>query len=250
MTKAKILDLHNIQAVLLDLDDTILNDNGLSEKTWRSACDKYAPLVGSLSGEELYAAVRQVTVSFWSDPENHRRGRLNLKAARRYIVSQAFANLGLENSRVAQDLADTFTAEKEQSITLMPGALKTLQYLKDCGLALGLITNGAGEMQRWKIEKFGLAPFFDCILIEGEFGAGKPDKSIFAAALERLKITPAESCMVGDDLERDILGAKSLGIFSIWVNSNGKKIPATSPVQPDRIIPNLASLLPGNEAGA
>ena len=208
MKGTSTLDLHNIRAILLDMDDTIITDNGLSEKSWRAACDRYAHLTGKTS-EELYAAIHQVAAAFWGDPENHRRGRLDLRGARRHIVSQAFMNLGIDNRQTAWDLADTFTAEKEQSITLVPGAMDTMRYFKSRGLKLGLVTNGASDMQRWKINKFGLGPLFDSILIEGEFGAGKPDKSIFMAALERLGTSPGEAWMVGDDLERDICGAKA-----------------------------------------
>lgn len=54
---------------------------------------------------------------------------------------------------------------------------------------------------------------FDYILIEGEFGAGKPDKSVFIHVLEKLDVAPQESWMIGDNLEHDMSGAQRVGIM-------------------------------------
>ena len=73
---------------------------------------------------------------------------------------------------MANKIADTFSIERDEAAFLFPDAIDTLTFLKQNGKRLALITNGAGEMQRAKLLRFGLEPFFDSILIEGEFGAG------------------------------------------------------------------------------
>ncbi len=67
------------------------------------------------------------------------------------------------------------------------------------------------------MERFNLAPLFDLILIEGEFGTGKPDPHVFQYALEKLGASPSDTWMVGDDLEYDIRPAGELGIGTVWV---------------------------------
>ena len=54
-------------------------------------------------------------------------------------------------------------------------------------------------MQRGKIQRFGLEPCFDYILIEEEFGVGKPDERVYLHAIGQLDTHPSKSWMVGDN---------------------------------------------------
>jgi len=234
---------NDIKAVLLDLDDTILADDPASIVSWQKVCSEYAPRIGGISPDDLYQAIRRASQEYWSDPENHRRGRLNLPQTRRQVVALAFSIHNWGTSAMAYQMAEDFTAEKDRRIDFYPGALETLRTLKNQGYPLALLTNGSSEMQRSKIDRFGLESFFNCILIEGEFGVGKPDKRVFLAALECLKVSSFEACMVGDDLSRDIQGAQGVGICSIWVDYKGAGLPAESGIRPDYVIRSLSQLV-------
>ena len=98
---------------------------------------------------------------------------------------------------------------------------------------MGLVTNGNREFQRNKINRFDLARYFEAIIIEDEFGVGKPDQRVFLAALEQLGAMPAQTWMVGDDLQRDIAGAQKMGIYSIWCDYGRNGLPESSKVKPD-----------------
>jgi putative hydrolase of the HAD superfamily len=233
------------EAILFDLDDTLITDGGLSEKIWREVCLEYAPLTGAAGSEELYNAINRVVKEYWKDPEQHRTGRLDLNAARRHLVGLAFADLGLQDSGLSDRLADAFSDKKERAIGLVEGAVTVLKTLKKRGHGMALLTNGSSLLQRKKIERFGLSPFFDCILIEGEFGVGKPDERVFRVALEKLNARPSNAWMVGDDLARDIAGAQKLGIGTIWMDWKKTGLPHDSPVRPDCIISSLLRLLDG-----
>jgi putative hydrolase of the HAD superfamily len=230
------------QAVLFDLDDTLITDGGISDKTWQEVCREFAPLTGGVNAAELYKAISRVTAVYWGDPENHRRGRLDLPAARRYVVGQAFRDLGLNEGGISVELADRFSLKKDQAITLVDGALDILKLFKERGWPLALLTNGGSVIQRWKIERFELAPYFDIILIEGEYGVGKPDQRVFTEALRKLKAPAAGAWMVGDDLERDIAGAQKLGICTIWMDWKKTGLPPSSAVKPQYIIRSLLEL--------
>ena len=98
--------------------------------------------------------------------------------------------------------------------------------------------------QRGKISRFSLAPFFEWILVEGEFGAGKPDERVYRHVLDGLGVAPGEAWMVGDHLEWDVAAPQRLGVTGIWVDTAGLGLPGSSPVRPDRIIRALPELLP------
>ena len=131
---------------------------------------------------------------------------------------------------------------REGGARLFPGAIDTMQYFRDQGVRLGLVTNGGSEMQRGKLERFGLEPYFDHMVIEEEFGVGKPDERVFRHMLEQFDVSAGDTWMVGDDLQRDISGAQALGLFTIWVDWRGNGLAESSPVRPDRIIRSIAEL--------
>jgi putative hydrolase of the HAD superfamily len=115
--------------------------------------------------------------------------------------------------------------------------------LRARGVKLALITNGEGREQRRKIERFELAPLFDCVIVEGEFGKGKPEPEVYHHALAMLGAAPHEAWMVGDNLEWEVAVPKQLGIYTVWVDFAATGLPANAPAQPDRIIHNLAELV-------
>ena len=235
------------QAVLLDLDDTILDDSGPAESCWADACAEAAPLLGLHPGE-LREAIRARAEWFWSDPERHRAGRLNLRAATAGIVEEALAGLGRRDPLLARRIANRYRDLREERVRLVPGAVEVIERLRDAGVRLGMATNGSAAGQRAKIERFGLARYFDCILIEGEFGIGKPDRRVYEALFGALRAEPSKSWSVGDNLEWDVGGPQALGAFGVWVDVRGRGVPAGSAVRPDRIIRTLGGLLDGAQA--
>ena len=81
-----------------------------------------------------------------------------------------------------------------------------------------IITNGFKEVQYLKIERSGLKKYFQQVITSEEAGCNKPNKQIFLYALEKTSAIASESLMIGDDIEVDIMGAKSAGIDQIFVN--------------------------------
>jgi len=232
-------------AIFLDLDDTIIAYSYGAEECWEGLCNRYAERIGGMSREALRAALRDVQRWFWQDQERHRRGRLNLQRARREIVEQAFRNLGIGHQALAEEMADSFTSMREERIELFPGVVDALSALRRRIGFLALITNGHAVPQRRKIARFGLAGFFDYILVEGEFGAGKPDEQVYLHCLEQLKVAPEMTWMVGDNLEWDVAAPQRLGMKGIWLDHAAKGLPEGASVRPDRIIRHLSELLDG-----
>src|SRR5204862_6898448 len=129
---------------------------------------------------------------------------------RREIVAAALLNIGIDDTPLAANIADAFSVARDTAICLFPDAVPTLERLRDLGVRLALITNGRSEDQRAKIERFALAPWFEFILIEGEFGCGKPDVRVYQHALTQLRLPPGEVWMVGDNLEWDVAAPQRL----------------------------------------
>jgi len=230
------------QVVLLDLDDTILMLSATADPCWRQVCREFAPRA-ALGAGALFDAIQAQRRWFWQDPERHRCGRLDLRWARREIVASALGALGIDAPQLAAEIATAFIQAREAAIRPFPGAVETLHRLRGQGVRLGLITNGSGDSQRRKIDRFGLGPLFEVILIEGEFGVGKPDLRIYRHALDVLGVEAGETWMVGDNLEWDVWAPQQLGILGVWIDQAGRGLPDDSLTRPDRIIRALAELL-------
>ena len=141
----------------------------------------------------------------------------------------------------AEELSATFLLERRARHTLFSDVEDSLTNLREI-YQLALVTNGAPDLQREKIQSTNLAHYFDEILISGEVGIGKPDCRIFRMALDTLAASPSETVMVGDSLTRDILGAQHAGFTGIWLNRSKKKNDAAGQVTPDVQITSLSQL--------
>ena len=226
------------RAVLVDLDETIVDGSAVVD-CWVDACECCAPTVDARAVLEEILRLRDW---FWSDPERHRAGRLDLKAAARLIAETAVANVGCDDERLAARIAEHYSHCRDRRMVLFPGALDALAWLRRTGCRLALLTNGGADSQREKVARFQLAPLFDLVLIEGELGFGKPDERIYRLALTELGAAPADAWMIGDNLEWDVGQPQKLGMKGIWVDAAGSGVPASADVSPDLIVTGLGEL--------
>jgi putative hydrolase of the HAD superfamily len=230
---------------LLDLDDTILNYSGGVDDCWAAAC------ASGCSGDDpdeparLVRAVAASRRAFWDDPLVHRRERVNMLGAWTKIVEGALVTLRCPDPDRAARIAQEFSRRRRDRMQLFPEALDCLASWRDAGTRLGLVTNGDASQQRDKIERHSLARFFDVIVIEGEFGAGKPDEVVYRHALDVLGANASDTCMIGDHLEFDVAGAQRLGMRGIWVDRAGAGLPAGCAVRPDAVIGSLDEITVG-----
>ncbi len=223
------------RAILIDLDDTLIDDTSYADSCWTDACAVAESRLPGVTPDRLRAAIDKQNSWFWSDPKRHRIGRLDLRRNTRAILEQVFAKLGIDDADLAREVAETYRDLREERSTLFPGATDALDRLRAQGVRLGMMTNGAAAPQRAKIERFGLAAYFDHIVIEGEFGAGKPDRRVFEALLSALGAAPEDAWAVGDNLDFDVLAPMQLGLHGIWVDPRNAGLDGR-PDRPHRVV--------------
>jgi putative hydrolase of the HAD superfamily len=234
-------------AMLIDMDDTILSAYGRPEIAWNTIATEFANELAPLSPQEVATAVLAFARQFWATAEPV--WRLKLGEARRLTVKGGFDALAARGHRplpddLANRLADRFTTYREEEMFVFPGAHDAIDRLKALGVKLALVTNGAADTQRAKVERFELAHRFDHIQIEGEHGFGKPDEQAYLHAMAALGVTAGETWMIGDNLEWEVVAPQRLGIYAIWMDVHGDGLPEGSTIRPDRIIRSLGELLP------
>lgn len=252
-----------IEAILFDLDDTLLVDEAATDEVVASL----KPLVPDLEyvkEAEWIGAVRESARKHWRQSECHAycvqvgissmeglRGEFEgcdphleklraWKEEYRYMVwSDALACFGLSTSAMIQQLGDNYAHSRRTSNILFEDALPALTDLgQTCALAL--VTNGAPDLQMEKVQLAGLEEYFDAIVISGSLGVGKPLPRPFEVALESLSVEPCNALMVGNSLERDMAGALASGITSVWLDRDAGFV--KSSIEPEHIITSLNAL--------
>lgn len=234
------------RAVLFDLDDTLLDWYAAVHASWVAVCAGTAPRLGA-DAASLRRAIQREGAIFWADEAAVAEYRVRPLDSRREIVRLALLSEGLDDAPAAE-LARRSLGELRERIAPFPDALGTLDALRAEGYRLALVTNGSADTQRAKIERWGLADRFEAIVVEGEFGRGKPDPAVFAHALEGAGAAPDEAWMVGDNLYADIGGAQAAGIHGVWIHRGRLAFPDDPPAWPERRIGHLAELRAALEA--
>jgi putative hydrolase of the HAD superfamily len=100
------------------------------------------------------------------------------------------------------------------NVRLKPGAREMLERLRANDFRLGLISNGTSAM-RGLPERLGLKACVDACLVSCEVGILKPETPIYEHALAALDLRAAECVYVGDGSDRELEGAKAVGMFAV-----------------------------------
>jgi putative hydrolase of the HAD superfamily len=191
--------------VVFDLDDTLIDR--------RDVLEAYAQRLWKDFDLQAEIALPRFVASFlaWDD-DGHTPPDELFDA-----VVRAFPKSHLDATRISGHYSDFAWSRP----TLADGVASALEQMRSRG-PVGIITNGEGEGQRRKLRSTGLIDLVDHYLISGEFGAEKPDASIFHAMCSALDIDPALSWFIGDHPVFDIWGAHRIGFRTIWL---AKRVP-------------------------
>ena len=234
------------RAILFDLDDTLIRAYAQPEEAWRRLLGTFAEALEAPDAaaiERVRVAVMDEARTLWIDQAAAARWRLDIPGARRLSTRRGLARLGYVDDALADRIADAFTEMRRQEYRLYPDAHATVDALRQAGVRLALVTNGASAIQRAKIERFDLAHRFEHIQIEGEFGLGKPEPEVYRHALERLGCAAGDAWMVGDNYEWEVVAPQKLGMCGVWYDPFEAGVPATATARPTRIIKRLAELV-------
>ncbi len=118
-------------------------------------------------------------------------------------------------------LAEEYIAHLSTFTHLFPNTLEILKYLEP-KYRLHIITNGFQEIQERKMGNSGILAYFNSIINSEMVGVKKPNPLIFEFAMNRAQTSPDRSIMIGDSLEADILGARSVGMHTLHFNAHNE----------------------------
>jgi putative hydrolase of the HAD superfamily len=230
-----------VRAVLLDVDDTLVDTRAAFRSAVLAALDTWLP--------ELPDDCREPAVLHWAhDPRGffraYVRGELTMVEQREQRVHDLHLVFG--GPRLSPAQLDSWVTDYEAAFkaawTLMPGALTLLDRLERAGLLIGAVTNAPRDLQSDKLAVLGLTdrvPLLGCV---DDIGRGKPDPAIWHRACSLLALPPDRVAYLGDELDVDARGAHAAGLLGIWFDRHGTG--ATPPDVPVlRALTELPALL-------
>lgn len=200
----------------------------------------------ALDYESFKQAHRQAALGFLE--ETRRDGR---ETHNRFWISAALKSLGYnvppDDPRIAAAVDGYFSAFFPYC-HLVPGTREMLGTLSG-KYRLGLLTNFTHPpAAREILNRVGLMPFFDMVLISGELGYRKPHPSVFRQLISDLDVEKNRILYIGDDPESDITGAYQAGLQPVWMTYvRDNNIPSASgalfkPAQdPDDNVPRVST---------
>jgi len=254
-----------IETIIFDLDDTLLFDQKSVKTAFENTCN-YAATKYNVEPAKLEEAVREAARSLYQNYETYDYTVMiginpfeglwgtfddptpefqKMKEIVPQYRTDAWTNglkaLGIEDKELGKELGERFVAERKVSPFLYEDTYAVLDELKG-KYQLVLLTNGAPSLQNLKLEITPeIAPYFDHIIISGDFGKGKPDASIFEYVMKKAKVTKDNGIMVGDNLMTDILGSNRVGMRNVWINRENK--PQNPDVKPTFEVSSLTEFL-------
>jgi len=186
-----------------DLDDTLV-DAKAALRAW--SVDFAAAYVSGVEDAASDVFVRVAAAVSWQG--------FVAEARERYGIAVSDAEL---MEHVAEVFPGKFVLERSVRDALVE--------LRGDGWRIGVVTNGTTVVQQAKVDSIGLRPHVDVVVDSEAAGHRKPDRRIFEVAAGELGVELGpQGWMIGDRLDKDIVGGGAAGLRTIWI-SQGEPLP-------------------------
>jgi len=209
----------NIKHVFFDLDHTLWDFDRNSGLAFAKIFEINAIDILYDDFLEVYSPIN---FQYWKWYREERVTKTQLRYGR---FKKTFDKMGVKvTDDIINKLSDDYIKYLPDHNFLFDGAIELLDYLKP-KYKLHIITNGFEEVQNTKMNRSGLAPYFNTITTSESAGVKKPHSKIFELAMQRAGAIVQNSIMIGDTYEADIVGAQNIGMKAICFNYHKAQLP-------------------------
>lgn len=225
------------QYLLFDADNTLL-DFDLAEKEALRSVLEHSPMGYSIETVKLY---HEINDREWKRLERGETTRERLRTDR---FVKLYETLGYSlNPDYAEAVSDAFLQHMSEQSVLIDGALETVEQLSR-RYALYIVTNATAWVQKKRMSRAPIAPYFKKVYISHEMGCAKPERIFFDQVLSDIGDLHRESYLViGDSLSSDIAGARGADLDSCYFDRSGQGSGAEKPKWTIHSLPELLTIL-------
>lgn len=250
--------LLSVKAIVFDLDGVLIPEDEATTAALEATCALTVPIDDSMH-RRLVTAVRETARSLWrAGPATTYCQQIGVSSSeglcatfsgpgtetailrawapwyRQQVWERGLAAIGNTDRELATRLSERFPQIRASFYCPYPDVIPALSDLSRF-YQLGLITNGAADLQRTKLCCAGLADRFTSLIVSAEVGIGKPAAAAYHHLLRAGDWSPEQVLLVEDSLS-NIESARQLGIRTLHV--------ARGPSTPPGAIRSLADLPP------
>ena len=200
------------KAIFIDIDDTLLDYIPCCREAFDAAMRNLTPSFEEREGERLFHLFFEISGRLFSEAKH---GKYTIAEVMDLYPKEFIAAIGYPESAV-DPFKHAFRAAWGETHTLVPEAKEMLDILRAKGYRLFAASNSFGHLQRRRLERAGILPYFEDTYISMDIGYDKPDIRFFQEALRRCGLQPNEVLMIGDSMTTDILGAQAAGIEALF----------------------------------
>ena len=228
VSAAQLLEERGITLISLDLDDTLLDSDGVAEMRIRAALAEARRLIPDLDPTQAEMAF-------------HEGLQANPVVVGR--MPAFLATLGIDSeSPEGVAVRAEYNRVLIEALEWIEGARDVLLRLRE-RFTLAVVTNGPTHMQWPKVRKFGIESLVDHVVVSGDVGRHKPDPAIFEHLLGKAGVEASQAAHVGDSIHSDIAGARAARMTAIWDPPKKREPDEVGEHRPDAIIDRLEELL-------
>lgn len=203
--------------LILDLDNTLYGYDAPHKQALSTVLENFS---------ERFAISKEETQSSFDRARKNTHLELPARAAshNRLLYFQKMLEFNNLNSMPhALELYELYWGTFLEQMSLFEGVLDYLQAHRSSGGKVCILTDLTAHIQYRKIKQLDLQKYVDFLVTSEEAGIEKPHPYMFTKALQKLGCTASEALMLGDSWSKDIMGAKAMGIPSIWINHKGEQ---------------------------
>jgi putative hydrolase of the HAD superfamily len=192
-----------VKAVLLDSDNTLMDFMRMKRAAVDAAADAMIDAGLTMGKEDLREKIFEI---YWKE------GIEDQNIFDKVLMKE----FGKVDYKILAAGIIGYKRAKEGHFTLYPHVKMALTDLLKMGVRMGVVSD-APRLSVWmRIVGLGLHHYYDHVVTFDDTGEKKPSPKPFEKILSLMKCEPAEAIMVGDWAERDIKGAKALGMRTAW----------------------------------
>ena len=209
--------ISNCEHIFFDLDHTLWDFERNSTETLQEMYQEFdIGVLTNASDEEFLEAFSNANAELWG---LYNYSKVTKEDIRDKRFPMAFERLGGDPSDFPKNLGQLYLDRCPTKPHLMPYTFEILDYLQDQQkYKLHILTNGFSDTQAVKLERSGIAKYFESVVTSESTGHKKPDRRIFDYAINLAKAELPNSVMIGDNLLTDIAGAREIGMKNIFYN--------------------------------
>lgn len=205
--------------LFFDLDHTLWDFERSSSESLTQVYHTFQMAdLGVDSLDTFISTYLRINYQLWRELERGEIPHGHIRENRFRLVMEA---LGAPMDTDFRPMEETYIDLLPTKSYLMDGALEVLNYAREKGYVLHILTNGFDVVQGKKMQSAGIFDYFTHLITNEKAQARKPDRQIFEYAIACAAAPCHECLMIGDNWEADILGAKRFGMDTVYYNPEG-----------------------------